>query len=87
MRARDSRGIVRWSGGVRAWALGAGLAAVLTAGVAILPHLAAPAGAPSVAVAQTDWMGATLTDARNGQSFTLRDYAGQVVLLQPMAVW
>lgn len=33
------------------------------------------------------WFGATLTDVTTGASFTLNDFRGQVVLVEPLAVW
>lgn len=34
-----------------------------------------------------DWFGFSLTDARTGETFTIDDYAGKVVLLETMAMW
>ena len=33
------------------------------------------------------WVGAKLTNARSGQTFTINDYKGKVVLVETMAVW
>ena len=69
----------------------AGLALAITAGVLLAPALApsvAPALlAPAVTVAQEGWVGVTLADARNNIAFSLRDFEGRVLLVQPMATW
>jgi cytochrome oxidase Cu insertion factor (SCO1/SenC/PrrC family) len=41
--------------------------------------------APSVAV--EGWRGVVLEDARTGTSFTVADYAGRLVAIEPMAAW
>ena len=33
------------------------------------------------------WFGVTLTDVRTGDAFTIKDYAGKVVLVEAMAIW
>jgi len=33
------------------------------------------------------WFGATLMDARSGQTFTINDFKGKVVLVETMAMW
>ena len=33
------------------------------------------------------WFGATLTDARTGQTFSVNDFKGKVVLVETMAMW
>ncbi len=33
------------------------------------------------------WFSASLTDARSGQSFTINDFKGKIVLVETMAVW
>ena len=48
------------------------------------PPTASPAQA---AVERPEWFGMELTDARTGDSFTLDDFAGKVVLVETMAVW
>lgn len=52
----------------------------------------ATAGSPPTAVASPvaalePWRTATLTDVRSGESFTLADLAGKVVVVEPMAIW
>ncbi|HET9914709.1 MAG TPA: TlpA disulfide reductase family protein [Anaerolineales bacterium] len=34
-----------------------------------------------------DWFSTSLTDARTGESFTINDFSGKVVLLEIMAMW
>ncbi|MCI0552164.1 MAG: redoxin family protein [Anaerolineae bacterium] len=34
-----------------------------------------------------EWFGMELTDAQTGETFTMNDYAGKVVLLETMAIW
>ena len=40
-----------------------------------------------VAIATPEWFGMELTDAQTGETFTMNDYAGKVVLLETMAIW
>jgi len=43
---------------------------------------------PEVANSTTpDWFDVEMTDAQTGESFTMIDYAGKVVLLETMAMW
>lgn len=53
------------------------------------PSANQPADAASAAVvyAGPDWTRISLTDARSGESFTLADFAGKVVFVEPMATW
>ena len=37
--------------------------------------------------ATPDWFNVELTDVQTGETFTMNDYAGKVVLLETMAVW
>ncbi len=39
------------------------------------------------AVALEAWQTATLTDVRSGESFTIADLAGRLVVIEPMAIW
>jgi len=34
-----------------------------------------------------NWFGASLTDARTGQTFSINDFQGKVVLVETMAIW
>ena len=46
------------------------------------------ANMPEIASSMTpDWFDVELTDAQTGESFTVNDYAGKVVLLETMAIW
>ena len=72
----------------------AGAAATAAASVAASPMATTPGAAASpVAVAASPaaalepWRTATLTDVRSGESFTLADLAGKVVVVEPMAIW
>lgn len=46
---------------------------------------AGPTSPPATAV--TGWRGVALKDARSGATFTLADYAGSLVAIEPMAAW
>ena len=37
--------------------------------------------------ATPDWFDMKLTDVQTGETFTMNDYAGKVVLLETMAIW
>jgi len=46
--------------------------------------------APNTTVVSTvtpEWFGLELTDVQTGESFTMNDYAGKVVLVETMAIW
>ena len=56
------------------------------------PPLAASAvpdelAATSPAAALDPWRTAQLTDVRSGETFTIADLAGSVVVIEPMAIW
>ena len=38
-------------------------------------------------VSKPDWFSIALTDAQTGETFTINDFAGKVVLLETMAIW
>lgn len=42
---------------------------------------------PTSAPATPEWFSMELTDAQTGETFTMNDYAGKVVLLETMAIW
>jgi len=42
---------------------------------------------PSSTVATPDWFDMELVDVQTGETFTMNDYAGKVVLLETMAMW
>jgi peroxiredoxin len=39
------------------------------------------------AVEVPDWFGFEMTDVRTGETFTINDFAGKVVLVETMAMW
>ena len=41
----------------------------------------------TIAAATPEWFDMELTDAQTGETFTINDYAGKVVLLETMAIW
>jgi cytochrome oxidase Cu insertion factor (SCO1/SenC/PrrC family) len=47
----------------------------------------APAQPESTVAARPDWFDMELTDVQTGETFTMNDYAGKVVLLETMAIW
>jgi cytochrome oxidase Cu insertion factor (SCO1/SenC/PrrC family) len=52
--------------------------------------LTMPRGAPSlltVAADRPDWLALPIVDARTGQTFTMADFAGTTVYVEPMATW
>jgi cytochrome oxidase Cu insertion factor (SCO1/SenC/PrrC family) len=46
-----------------------------------------PAIVPSATVTTPDWFDMELIDAQTGETFTMNDYAGKVILLETMAIW
>ncbi len=42
---------------------------------------------PATSVTTPDWFDMELTDAQTGETFTMNDYTGKVVLLETMAIW
>src|SRR5690349_17803814 len=59
------------------------LALMLTACGANAP--AAPVN--TILVNNPDWLNLTLVNARTGETFTLADFAGKTVYVEPMATW
>jgi cytochrome oxidase Cu insertion factor (SCO1/SenC/PrrC family) len=45
------------------------------------------AGEPVAAANTPDWFNIELTDAQTGETFTMNDFAGKVVLVETMAMW
>ncbi len=41
----------------------------------------------TIAAATPEWFDVELTDVQTGETFTINDYAGKVVLLETMAIW
>lgn len=46
-----------------------------------------PVVASPTAVTTPEWFSMELTDAQTGETFTINDYSGKVVLLETMAMW
>jgi cytochrome oxidase Cu insertion factor (SCO1/SenC/PrrC family) len=51
------------------------------------PITAESVAATETAASEWDWFSVELTDAQTGQTFTMNDYAGKVVLVETMAIW
>jgi cytochrome oxidase Cu insertion factor (SCO1/SenC/PrrC family) len=60
---------------------------LILSGVASLLSACAPEQPESTVVARPDWFDMELTDVQTGETFTMNDYAGKVVLLETMAIW
>jgi peroxiredoxin len=45
------------------------------------------AALPTAADSRPEWFGFELTDVQTGETFTMNDFAGKVVLLETMAMW
>jgi cytochrome oxidase Cu insertion factor (SCO1/SenC/PrrC family) len=56
-------------------------------GFTLIISACAPAQAESTAVTTPEWFDMELTDAQTGETFTMNDYSGKVVLLETMAMW
>lgn len=50
-------------------------------------QMSVPAAAPPVVSSLPAWQTVTLTDVRTGAVFTLADFAGKTVVIEPMATW
>lgn len=46
-----------------------------------------PGSTPEPVVERPEWFDYELVDVNTGESFTMNDYAGKVVLLETMAIW
>jgi cytochrome oxidase Cu insertion factor (SCO1/SenC/PrrC family) len=46
-----------------------------------------PVAATATAASKWDWFNVELTDAQTGETFTMNDFAGKVVLVETMAIW
>jgi cytochrome oxidase Cu insertion factor (SCO1/SenC/PrrC family) len=53
----------------------------------IEPITGGSVAATETAASEWDWFSIELTDAQTGQTFTMNDYAGKVVLVETMAIW
>ncbi len=47
----------------------------------------APAPMPTITPEWFDWFNMKMTDVNTGQTFTINDFKGKVVLLETMAIW
>ena len=66
------------------------MAAIILAGLILTAcGVSAPAatGSTTAMTAKPDWFNIQMTDVRTGQTFTVNDYAGKVVLVETMATW
>ncbi len=63
------------------------LTLVLTSLLLSACGLSASAPAPVSATATPEWFDFELTDVQTGETFTMNDYAGKVVLVETMAMW
>lgn len=65
--------------------------ALIFPGFALITFACAPAQTidtpPPQATTTPEWFDMELTDVQTGETFTMNDYAGKVVLLQTMAIW
>jgi cytochrome oxidase Cu insertion factor (SCO1/SenC/PrrC family) len=46
-----------------------------------------PVAASATVPSKWDWFSVELTDAQTGETFTMNDFAGKVVLVETMAIW
>jgi thiol-disulfide isomerase/thioredoxin len=51
------------------------------------PEASATLADEAEAVERPEWFGMEMTDVLTGESFTINDFAGKVVLLETMAIW
>lgn len=58
-----------------------------TVAVAAAPPATAADAPPAPAIERPAWQQIALTDARTGQPFTLADFAGKTVFVEPFATW
>ena len=60
---------------------------LIFSGFALIISACAPAQPEPTVVARPDWFDMELTDVQTGETFTMNDYTGKVVLLETMAIW
>jgi cytochrome oxidase Cu insertion factor (SCO1/SenC/PrrC family) len=55
----------------------------------LLTACSAPASTspPELAAEAPEWFGIEMTDVQSGETFTMNDFAGEVVLVETMAMW
>jgi len=46
-----------------------------------------PSSSPAAEAGRPEWFSYELTDVQTGETFTMNDYAGKVVLVETMAMW
>jgi thiol-disulfide isomerase/thioredoxin len=63
------------------------LAAVLLAAIGSVVLFSLPRARPDLLTTRPTWHLLPLTDARTGETFTFRDFAGKTVYVTPMATW
>jgi hypothetical protein len=51
------------------------------------PSTVVPTTAPSGSADRPEWFGMEMTDVQTGETFTINDFAGKVVLLETIGVW
>ncbi len=65
-----------------------GLLLILPAcGPAQVSDTPVPASTTALPATTPDWFDVQLTDVQTGETFSMNDYAGKVVLLETMAIW
>lgn len=55
--------------------------------LAACSNTSASTTSPKPAADEWDWFKVELTDVQTGETFTMNDYAGKVVLVETMAIW
>ncbi len=60
---------------------------LIFSGFAWIVSACAPEQPESTVVTRPDWFDMELTDVQTGETFTMNDYTGKVVLLETMAIW
>ena len=60
---------------------------LIFSGFALIVFACAPAQSESTVATRPDWFDMELTDVQTGETFTMNDYNGKVVLLETMAIW
>lgn len=63
------------------------LIAIVFAAIGGIVLLGLPRAGPDLLTKRPAWHRFPLTDARTGEAFTFRDFAGKTVYVQPMATW
>ncbi|MCC6179884.1 MAG: redoxin domain-containing protein [Chloroflexi bacterium] len=66
---------------------GRALATVLLAAIGVAILIGMPGPGPEVLTTRPGWHELPLTNARTGETFTFRGFAGRTVFVEPMATW